>query len=292
MIKLIIDTDLGCDCDDAGALAIANILHNRGVIEVLAVTHTVPDPAGAVCIDRINRYYGNSFPIGLSDKTTIDVERYFSRFAYPISYGHPLPTTGDAVAVMAETLERVAGNVTLVGIGAYNNIAGLVTARPDLIKRKVERIVLMGGCFPDDARPRVAEFNIVCDIAAAQSICRHDGTEIVFCDYYHGDDIHTGRALLRDPENPVREIYRLCGLVTRSSWDPIAVLYAACPTAPLFAVTPFGRVTVNDDGITHFTQGVGTHRLLKFVADKKSIEETLEKILQTHYKEKMYEAVV
>ena len=41
MENLIIDTDLGFDGDDAGALAVANKLKNEGKIDILAVTHSV-----------------------------------------------------------------------------------------------------------------------------------------------------------------------------------------------------------------------------------------------------------
>ena len=32
--KLFIDTDLGGDCDDVGALALANIFKNKGLIDM------------------------------------------------------------------------------------------------------------------------------------------------------------------------------------------------------------------------------------------------------------------
>lgn len=41
MENLIIDTDFGFDCDDAGTLAVANILINEVKINIFAVTHSV-----------------------------------------------------------------------------------------------------------------------------------------------------------------------------------------------------------------------------------------------------------
>lgn len=40
MKKIIIDTDIGWDCDDAGALALIHSLCNKGEAELLAVTAT------------------------------------------------------------------------------------------------------------------------------------------------------------------------------------------------------------------------------------------------------------
>ena len=58
--KLFIDTDLGGDCDDVGALALANIFKNKGLIDIVGMTHTTSMPYGAGCIDLINEYYGNA----------------------------------------------------------------------------------------------------------------------------------------------------------------------------------------------------------------------------------------
>ncbi|NRF95128.1 hypothetical protein HQN89_30025 [Paenibacillus frigoriresistens] len=56
--RVILDTDMGPDCDDAGALAILHALVDRGEAELLAVTHCTSNPWGAGCIDAINVYYG------------------------------------------------------------------------------------------------------------------------------------------------------------------------------------------------------------------------------------------
>ena len=53
--KIIIDTDLGFDCDDAGALAVANILQKKSVIDILAVTHSVNRAEGCDGIKLINK---------------------------------------------------------------------------------------------------------------------------------------------------------------------------------------------------------------------------------------------
>ena len=56
---LFIDTDMGGDCDDVGAIALANILKNENLIEIAGITHTTSLPWGPACIDIVNRYYGN-----------------------------------------------------------------------------------------------------------------------------------------------------------------------------------------------------------------------------------------
>ena len=41
---IIFDTDIGCDCDDAGALALLHRLCDKGEARLLAVTHCQNSP--------------------------------------------------------------------------------------------------------------------------------------------------------------------------------------------------------------------------------------------------------
>ena len=63
--KIIFDTDIGGDCDDAGALAMLHRLCDLGECELLAVTACYASPYVAGCIDAINRYYGHVVPVGI-----------------------------------------------------------------------------------------------------------------------------------------------------------------------------------------------------------------------------------
>ena len=56
-IKIIFDTDIGGDCDDAGALALIHRLCDKGEAELLAVTHCYNGEYYAGCIDSINRFF-------------------------------------------------------------------------------------------------------------------------------------------------------------------------------------------------------------------------------------------
>ena len=44
MEKIILDTDMGCDCDDVGALALVCGAHKRGEAALLGVTHAIDNP--------------------------------------------------------------------------------------------------------------------------------------------------------------------------------------------------------------------------------------------------------
>ena len=55
--KIILDTDMGPDCDDAGALAVLHALADRGKASILGVMYCTSIPTGPACIDAINRFY-------------------------------------------------------------------------------------------------------------------------------------------------------------------------------------------------------------------------------------------
>ena len=63
--KVILDTDFGNDCDDAGALAILHQMAYMGEVEILATVYPMNDDEGAAAIDAVNTYYGKpNIPVG------------------------------------------------------------------------------------------------------------------------------------------------------------------------------------------------------------------------------------
>src|SRR6187455_1068247 len=63
--KIILDTDFGNDCDDAGALAMLHQMAYTGEAEILATMYPMNDTLGAAAIDAVNTYYGKpNIPIG------------------------------------------------------------------------------------------------------------------------------------------------------------------------------------------------------------------------------------
>jgi hypothetical protein len=65
-VRLIFDTDLGGDIDDAMALAVIHALQNRGECELLAVTATINNRSAALMIAVLNQFYGRpNIPIAV-----------------------------------------------------------------------------------------------------------------------------------------------------------------------------------------------------------------------------------
>ena len=64
-VRMIFDTDMGNDVDDALALAVIHELADRSEVELLAVTLSKDNPWAAPYIDAVNTFYGRpDVPIG------------------------------------------------------------------------------------------------------------------------------------------------------------------------------------------------------------------------------------
>lgn len=311
-VKIMLDTDMGCDCDDAGALAVLHELANQGECEILSVTHCYQGPGYAGCIDAINRHYGRSdIPVGVfaagGEAPVADIEMYASAVAeaFPSRYpvGAPCPDTLD---VLRRTLAAAQdGEVTLAVVGSLYSIMRLLESGPDaisplsgaeLIRRKIIRTVIMGGhmhkngseVFADfgEAEP---EFNIRSDIRAAQTVCRRWPGEIVFCDFEIGVALHAGARLEREgwPASPVSFAYRTwhagvkSSQVGRESWDLATVLYAVRPDDGLWELHPFGRVDVDGRGVTIWREdSEGRHTFMLEKAPLEEVRRTIDELLE------------
>ena len=59
-VQLIIDTDLGFDVDDVGALAVAHALSDQGLVDILGVVCNTGRDACIIGTDIVNTYYGRA----------------------------------------------------------------------------------------------------------------------------------------------------------------------------------------------------------------------------------------
>ena len=304
MIKIIFDTDIGGDCDDAGALAIIHRAVERGYAELLAVTVSTRDPWAPACADAINKYYGHEVPVGLcarAPKGDPAIAEFLERYGKHIAENFenkylPRPITcsmceepdhpENAVALLRKTLVlNRAGKVTLVVVGSCVNLGALIESEADeysslcgveLMREKVDKVVLMGGLFADEPTP---EYNIKTDISSAQVTFEKCPVPIVISHFDVGLRTFSGSKMLeREPQNPAAESYRFHVGGKRHSWDPIAAFYAIYGTCGVFDDSRCGKVTVDDEGITRLEEGEGYHRLID-CADFALAEELLDKAM-------------
>ena len=174
MKKIILDTDIGDDVDDALALAFALLC---GEIELVGVTTVFRDTVRraelACCVlDALGRgdvpvYAGLGKPLfdnASKGQAAIETHRPRQMEAIRQYPGPSRPADGRAVDFIVDTLMGSDGDIMLVPIGPLTNIAAALTLEPRLSQKTT--ICLMGGC----AGQMRAEWNILCDPEAAHVV--------------------------------------------------------------------------------------------------------------------------
>ena len=265
-IKVILDTDLGSDCDDAGALALLHNLEKQNRAKILAVTHCATEIGGAVSVKAINEYYGNAdIPVGRNQGepflecarckifTPYIMEEYLK--------SNSMPEFEEAVRLMRRMLVENR-NVTIISIGILNNICGLLKSPPDdisllsgyeLIEQSVDEMYVMGGHFENLS---ISEHNIACDILSARYVADNFPKPIVYCGFEIGEKIRTGKLLKGAlDENPVKKIYSIYSRdALRESWDPITAYAAVEKNNEFLKKSSYFNISFDDDGKVRYNE--------------------------------------
>ncbi len=168
--KLLLDTDIGSDIDDAVCLAylLANpACELLGITTVTGNTTQRARLASALCRaagkEAVPIFPGRTQPLTIPQKQP-QVPQAAALERWPHATGFP---RGEAVAFLRRTIRAHPGEVTLLGIGPMTNIAALFAADEE-IPSLLKRLVLMCGAFSN----RVAglppcEWNALVDPDAA-----------------------------------------------------------------------------------------------------------------------------
>lgn len=249
---VIFDTDMGSDCDDAGALAVLHALADAGELRILGVIFSSgKNRYGVGTCDAINTYYGRGdLPLGQYQGTDVGDPKnsYTKEIATDTQrFGHDIVDKApDLVKTYISLLEREPDqSVTICTVGHPHGLVHLLRdpEGEKLVRSKVQRWVAMGTGGWNFQQMGMSAY---CE----QLLERWPAPFFISPS---GKSIKTGHRLLPGtPEsNPVREAYRLWGPRTaltqgRSSWDQVAVLFIARPE--LFTVDRVGRVERLADG--------------------------------------------
>jgi inosine-uridine nucleoside N-ribohydrolase len=274
-VRLIFDTDMGNDVDDAMALAVIHTLETRGVCKLLAVTITKDHPKAGPFVDAINTFYNRGdISIGVvRGGVTPEPGRFLKLIDDASRYPHDLRSNADApdaVEVLRRTLAaQPDGSVTLVQVGFFTNFARLLASPADaispltgrdLIAKKVAQLSVMAGSFqPIKGEKRFLEYNVKMDVPAAQRLVKEWPTPIVWSGFEVGVAApYPHQSIQRDfayvPHHLIKDAYYAYEPPPhdRPTWDLTAVLTLFDPDARYFARSATGRVDVATDGHTSF----------------------------------------
>lgn len=260
--KIIIDTDIGDDIDDAFALALAL---RSPELQILGVTTTFGDTqARAKLADRLlGEASREDIPVAAGIPTPPKsslTQRPYAEHGHFARATHP-----DAVNFILEQIRGNPGEITLVAIGPLMNVGALIDKDPETF-RKLKRVVMMGGSiergYGDSgytaAPPPQPEWNILNDIPSAQKLFASgvpiymmplDATQLKL------DEVK--RAFLFRQGTPITDalaiLYHQWGQETPTLFDPMTLAYILkpdlCPVQPM-------HIRVDEKGITRPEAGV------------------------------------
>jgi inosine-uridine nucleoside N-ribohydrolase len=293
-VRLIFDTDMGNDIDDALALAVIHALQSRNECQLLAVTSTKDNPFSGAYIDLVNTFYGRGdVPIGaVREGKTPEDGKYVRavaesktgdqpRYPHDLLSGKDAP---DAVPLLRKILAAQPDrSVVFVVVGFSTNIARLLDTKPDdvspldgkaLVEQKCKLLSIMAGMFSKEGRHK--EYNVFIDVPAAKKVYADWPTPIVASGYEIGKAIKYPAASIEQDFNyithhPVKEGYEAYDKMPydRETWDLTSVLFAVRSGRGYFGLSEPGTITVDDQHVTQFAPSPDArHRYLTVTPDQ------------------------
>ena len=256
--KVIFDTDIGDDIDDAYALG---LLLQSPEVKVLGVTTAFQNThlrarLAARFLESAGR---KDVPVYEGPKTS--GKSHFTQTKW--AEGLPDRTFPDAIEFVLETIRGNPGQITLVAVAPLTNVGALIARDPNIF-RKLKRVVLMGGSiargYGNKPEPEV-EWKILNDVAAAKALFGSgvplyvmplDSTELPL-------DVARQAQLFgknTGMTNALEELTAEWSVATHQKspllFDAVAAAYAVkpeiCPTTAM-------RIEVDDKGFTRRVDG-------------------------------------
>ena len=282
--RVILDTDIDTDCDDAGALAVLHNLAPSRALHILGIVCSVPSRWCAPCVHAINRWYGRGdIPVGearVPDWETSSAYKAYHRERAEMTDSGRIPLYNEVVARAAfpsgeyppseegtALYRRLLAaqpdkSVTICAIGMLTVLAQLLRSGPDehspldgeeLVRRKVAKFVTMASGAPPRGNE---EFNWRMDLPAARAVVSGWPTRLIVSN--HGETVRTGRRFLAaaPEEHPVAVAYRSVLGFTREedrpSWDQLAVAWSAGAGDDWLRATGHGSIVLDEETADYF----------------------------------------
>ena len=291
--RVILDTDISSDVDDAGAVAVLHALADQGDAQIIAMMVSSGDPWAGSSLDVLNTSFGRpDIPVGaIKDPTVVHVSKYTQYIAE--NFKHDLQSDTDipdATRLYRKILSSQPDrSVTVVSIGYLSNLSRLLRSGADeyssldgkdLVLKKVKKLVCMGGQYPAGR-----EWNFYQDSEASSYVVSMWPTPVIFCGFEIGQKILTGKALGRvNTNHPLRKAYQLYNNISdRQSWDQIAVLLAVVHgevQSKYWDLSAPGEVRVDMAGNNWWeVKGDGQHRYMIWTSKTTQLSQIIDDLM-------------
>lgn len=297
-VPIIMDTDIGPDYDDVGAMAVLHALADRGEAKPLAVISSNKNELTVPVIDVLNTFFGRpELPNGAPKSPDAPDQSATQKWPELLveKYPHRIKKSSDAPDAV-ETYRKVLAkqpdeSVTIVTVGFLTNLAKLLESKPDqysplsgdmLVRRKVRQLVSMAGLFPQGR-----EYNVLIDSVASEKVFNNWPTQIVLSGFEIGKQIKTGLRVVANEKlnSPVKDVYAKAMPMSkddadgRMSWDQTAVLVAIRGNQPYFGLKR-GRIIVEGGNNKWQDDPMGQHAYLTEAMPMAQVTMLIEALMQ------------
>ena len=258
--KIILDTDIGDDIDDAFALALAI---KSPELEIVGVCiENAIDGRTKIALKLLHLEGRDDIPVAKGLIVPGFKDKHPSiQASWSIDYDLTKPCNLNAVDFIISKVKESPGEITLITIGPLTNVAAAIRKGPE-IKDMIKEIVLMGGPFYIGYGIRIeqkpgSDYNLRCDPEAAKSIF-NSGISI----FSVGLQVTAHLKLWKENRDKIKnantsltsalwELYKLWGREVPTLYDPLAVAVTVDKT---FVDRNSVHIEVNDNGDTRIVE--------------------------------------
>lgn len=308
-VKVIFETDMGNDIDDALALAMLYRYASQGKVTIVAISNNKQSLNSVRFLDIMNKWYHYPrIPIG-TVRNGKSGENELASFAKKVvdysvqgkkvflSHISDYNEVGESVKLYRKILSAEPDHsMVVISTGFFTNLASLLDSGPDrysklngveLVAKKVKYLSVMAGNFN---RVPTTEFNIRTDIAAAKKVYEQWPGVIYSSPFEVGNSIHFPASCIEQNlgytgDHPLVTGYKqyLPMPYDRPTWDLTAVLFAAEPEQEYFTLSKPGSISVNDAGYTSFFEDKNGRHFYLLTPDSTARHRILSRFIQLIY---------
>jgi len=279
-MRIIFDTDFGPDYDDVGAITLLHCFADSGYVRILGTVASSRHKNVAAAINVFNTYFNRpEIPVGVVGGKAVELgDKQHWTDSVISRYPHQIRNNSEAIDAVVLYRKVLAAqpdhSVTIITVGFLTNLANLLESPRDiysdlngyeLVSRKINKLVCMGGRFPSGK-----EFNLAEDVKSTKKILADWPSPILFSGFEIGQKIKTGIPLINNleiRESPVKDVFAICipmaeeDSAGRMSWDETAVFVAVKGWQNYYELET-GRCKINAEGINEWKREESTEARL------------------------------
>jgi inosine-uridine nucleoside N-ribohydrolase len=167
--RIIFDTDIGTDIDDAYALALILASPELDLVGV-TIANNRTDQRAKLALRMLYEVGREDIPVAVGRVT--ETGGSVNQYPWAEGFAAAQPIAQPAAEFLVDQVSQHPGEITIVAVGPFTNLGDALALDPQLLQ-KARSFCIMGGCvgWPEGATPEIRpEYNIVTDTPASQAM--------------------------------------------------------------------------------------------------------------------------